>query len=85
MLSQYLYKLGLLEVNSAYSHADEIGLEGYTVNTEFKCNTQNYSVGLRSQYYSSEFRMLGLDDYKTSYLPKQENQVYLSKKSNSIH
>ncbi len=79
MLSQYLYKLGLLEVNSAYSHADEIGLEGYTVNTEFKRNTQNYSVGLRSQYYSSEFRMLGLDDYKTSYLPKQENQVYLSK------
>lgn len=79
MWSQYLHKLGLLEVNSAYSHADDLGLEGYTVNTEFKRNTQNYSVGLRSQYYSPEFRMLGLDDYKTNYLPQQENQIYVSK------
>lgn len=80
MWSQYLYKLGLLEVNSAYSHADEAGLEGYTVNTEFKRNTQNYSVGLRSQYYSADFRMLGLDDYSShSYLPARENQIYVSK------
>ncbi|MCL6248211.1 fimbria/pilus outer membrane usher protein [Acinetobacter sp. ANC 4945] len=79
MWSQYLHKLGLLEVNSAYSHADDLGLEGYTVNTEFKRNTQNYSVGLRSQYYSSDFRMLGLDDYKINYLPQQENQIYVSK------
>ena len=77
--SQYLYKLGLLEVNSSYSHAENLGLEGYTVNTEFKRDTQSYSIGLRSQYYSPEFRMLGLDDYKTSYLPKQENQIYLSR------
>lgn len=77
--SQYLYKLGLLEVNSSYSHADDLGLEGYTVNTEFKRDTQAYSIGLRSQYYSPEFRMLGLDDYTASYLPKQENQVYLSR------
>ncbi len=79
MWSQYLYKLGLLEVNSAYSHADETGLEGYTVNTEFKRNTQAYSIGLRNQYYSSDFRMLGLEDYSKSYLPQQENQIYLSK------
>ncbi|CAM4262937.1 fimbria/pilus outer membrane usher protein [Acinetobacter pragensis] len=77
--SQYLYKLGLLEVNSAYSHADNLGLEGYTVNTEFKRDKQSYSIGLRSQYYSSDFRMLGLDDYTTNYLPKNENQIYLSK------
>ena len=77
--SQYLYKLGLLEVNSSYSHADDLGLEGYTVNTEFKRDTQSYSIGLRSQYYSPEFRMLGLDDYTASYLPKQENQIYLSR------
>ena len=80
MWSQYLYKLGLLEVNSAYSHADEAGLEGYTVNTEFKRNTQNYSVGLRAQYYSSGFRMLGLEEYSdNSYLPQWENQIYVSK------
>lgn len=80
MWSQYLYKLGLLEVNSAYSHADEAGLEGYTVNTEFKRNTQNYSVGLRAQYYSSGFRMLGLEEYSdNSYLPQRENQIYVSK------
>lgn len=77
--SQYLHKLGLLEVNSSYSHADDLGLEGYTVNTEFKRDTQAYSIGLRSQYYSPEFRMLGLDDYTASYLPKQENQIYLSR------
>ena len=77
--SQYLYKLGLLEVNSSYSHADDLGLEGYTVNTEFKRDTQAYSIGLRAQYYSPEFRMLGLDDYTASYLPKQENQIYLSR------
>lgn len=80
MWSQYLHKLGLLEVNSAYSHADEAGLEGYTVNTEFKRNTQNYSFGLRTQYYSSDFRMLGLDDYSSqSYLPARESQIYASK------
>lgn len=80
MWSQYLYKLGLLEVNSAYSHADELGLEGYTINTEFKRNTTNYSVGLRSQYYNADFRMLGLDDYSNhSYLPARENQIYISK------
>lgn len=77
--SQYLYKLGLLEVNSSYSHADDLGLEGYTVNTEFKRDTQSYSIGLRAQYYSPEFRMLGLDDYTASYLPKQESQIYLSR------
>lgn len=77
--SQYLHKLGLLEVNSSYSHADDLGLEGYTINTEFKRDTQAYSIGLRSQYYSPEFRMLGLDDYTASYLPKQENQIYLSR------
>ncbi|OTG91617.1 fimbria/pilus outer membrane usher protein [Acinetobacter sp. ANC 3813] len=77
--SQYLYKMGLLEINSAYSRVDDWGLDGYTVNAEFKRDLQDYSIGLRSQYYSEDFRMLGLDDYKTGYLPKQEHQVYLSK------
>lgn len=77
--SQYLYKMGLLEINSAYSRVDDWGLDGYTVNAEFKRDLQDYSIGLRSQYYSEDFRMLGLDDYTTGYLPKQEHQVYLSK------
>lgn len=77
--SQYLYKIGLLEVNSSYSKVDDLHLDGYTVNTEFKRDVQDYNIGLRSQYYSPDFRMLGLDDYQSSYLPKQENQIYLGK------
>lgn len=78
--SQYVPQLGLLEVNPAYSHADDAQLEGYTINTEFKRNTQDYSIGLRTQYYSPEFRMLGLEDYtETSQLPQRETQIYLSK------
>ncbi|WP_297426361.1 fimbria/pilus outer membrane usher protein [uncultured Acinetobacter sp.] len=77
--SQYLYKVGLLEVNSAYSQVKDLDLKGYTVNSELSHHQQHYSFGMRHQYYSPEFRMLGLDDYRSSFLPEYESQFYLSK------
>lgn len=75
--SQYLYKLGLLEINSAYSDAKSS--DGYTLSTEFKRDKDKYSLGLKSQYYSRNFRMLGMEDQKEHFLPEQENLFYLSK------
>lgn len=78
--SQYLYKLGLLELNSAYSHAKTE--DGYTVSSEFKRDTQHYSIGLKSQYYSDNFKMLGMNeglDGNNYSLPEFENLIYISK------
>lgn len=78
--SQYLYKLGLFELNSAYS--DSKKGEGYTVSTEFKRDTEKYSVGIKSQYYSDDFNMLGMEDNLNGqgyYFPERENLVYISK------
>ncbi|MGE8540218.1 MAG: fimbria/pilus outer membrane usher protein [Acinetobacter sp.] len=73
--SQYLYKLGLLEVNSAYSNDHHN--DGFTVSTEFKRDYKLYSFGLKYQYYSRDFKMLGMED--DSFLPEQENLLYFSK------
>lgn len=75
--SQYLYKLGLLEINSAYSDSQKG--DGYTISTEFKRDKDQYSLGLKAQYYSSDFRMLGMEDLKDQFLPERESLIYLSK------
>lgn len=78
--SQYLYKLGLLELNSAYS--DSKKGDGYTLSTEFKRDTEKYSIGIKSQYYSEDFRMLGMEetlDGRGYSFPEQENLIYISK------
>ena len=75
--SQYLYKLGLLEINSAYSDSQKA--DGYTLSTEFKRDKDQYSLGLKTQYYSSDFRMLGMEDLKDQFLPERESLIYLSK------
>lgn len=73
--SQYLYKLGLLELNSAYSHDKKN--DGHTVSAEFKRDANVYSIGLKSQYYSQDFKMLGMEGNHD--LPKQESLFYFSK------
>jgi len=78
--SQYLYKLGLFELNSAYS--DSKKGKGYTVSTEFKRDKEKYSVGIKSQYYSDDFNMLGMEENLNGqryYFPERENLVYISK------
>ena len=75
--SQYLYKMGLLELNSAYSDSNQG--DGYTLSTEFKRDKDKYSLGLKTQYYSSNFRMLGMEESKESFLPERENLIYVSR------
>jgi outer membrane usher protein len=75
--SQYLYKLGLFELNSAYSHAEKG--DGYTVSTEFKRDKEKYSLGLKTQYYSPKFLMLGMEDLQDQFLPERESLIYISK------
>lgn len=79
MWSQYVQQMGLLELNAAYSRVKDLDLKGYTINSEFRRDQPNYSLGLRTQYYSPDFRTLGLNDYAYSYFPENEHQIYFTK------
>ncbi|MEB6565423.1 MULTISPECIES: fimbria/pilus outer membrane usher protein [Acinetobacter] len=75
--TQYLNSIGLFELNSVFS--DSSFGQGYSVSTEFKRDQGLYSIGLRSQHYSPEYRMLGMDGQNNTYLPKQENIAYVAR------